>query len=106
MVNVTENYKLVEVLINGKLETVKINTSDAWNVFEFISDEKTFKVEENDQVQFTVDGGSAKVGTIVKLSGKGEKTKIKIVPLDQECEEIWSVMSIQEGSFKVIKKEA
>ena len=100
MVNVTENYKLME--IDG--EEKKVNTSEAWNVFEFEYEDKITTVNEGDTIEFVVESGELKTGVILKASGKGEKTKIKIVPTNTPCEEIWSVMDIQEGTFKVIKK--
>lgn len=51
MVNVLDNYKLIELEINGDTETVRINTSEAWNVLEFEVNGKKAVVNENNKIK-------------------------------------------------------
>ncbi len=103
MVNVTNNYKLIDLEINGEQMTVQINTPDAWNVFEFVVNHTTTAVNEGDMISFVVESSAElKTGLVVKITGKSEKTKIKIIPTGQDCEEIWGVISIKDDSLQVI----
>lgn len=102
MLKVTDNYK--EILIEGKIH--KINTSDAWGVFEVEIDGQTVKVNVGDVIEFVVEGsGEIKKGTITKISGKKAKTKIQMIPFGMDCEEIRSVASIVDGSLVLIDNE-
>lgn len=106
MVNVTNNYKLIDLTIDGEEMTLPINTSDAWSVMEVQFDGKTIVVNENDIVEFIIDStGEIKKGVVTKLKGKGDKTKIQLRPIGLDCEEIWSVISLREGSLKVIGQD-
>ena len=102
MVKVIDSYKLLGTMVNGKEEVIKVNTSDAWNVFEFAFDGKKGVVNEGDDIEFITENGEKKKGNVLKISGKKEKTKIQIVPEAQEYEEIWSVVSIKDGTLKII----
>jgi hypothetical protein len=102
MVNVVSSYKLLTTEIDGKEKTIKVNTSDAWNVFEFVFDGKKGVVSEGDDISFVTENAELKKGQIVKISGKKEKTKIQILPEACEYEEIWSVTSIKDGTLQVI----
>jgi hypothetical protein len=105
MVNISKNYKRIELEIDGKVQIVPIKTSEAWNVFEFDFDGNTYEVNENDTVSFVTESGEKKNGIITKILGTKEKTKVQIIPTGMECEEIWSVMSIKDGTFRVIKTD-
>ena len=106
MVNVSDNYKLINLEVDGEDRIIQINTSDAWNVMEIQFEGKTIVINENDTIEFVVDSsGELKTGILTKITGKGDKTKIQVRPLLMDCEEIWSIISIREGSFKVITDE-
>jgi hypothetical protein len=105
MVNVTKSYKLIELLIDGKVKIIGIDPKDAWSVFEFSFNDETFVVNEGDIIEFITENGELKTGNILKIKGKKEKTKLQIVPTGMEHEETWSVLSIKEGTFKVINKQ-
>ena len=62
------------------------------------------RVDEGNVVKFTVEStGEAKSGTVTKVSGKGEKAKLQIIPVGFEHEEVWSVIAMEEDSLQVIK---
>lgn len=103
MINVTQNYKLVEMEIDGEMRTERLDEKP-WNVVEVEFEGKTTTVNEGDQISFVVESGELIEGILNKLSGKGEKTKLQINPLGKEYEQIWSVVSIKEGTLKVIGK--
>ena len=56
-------------------------------------------ISEGDNVKFRTDSGELKQGKLIKFDGKKEKLKLQIMPVGSECEEIWSVMVMSEGSL-------
>jgi hypothetical protein len=56
-------------------------------------------ISEGDNVKFCTDSGEVKQGKLIKFNGKKEKLKLQIMPVGSECEEIWSVMVMSEGSL-------
>jgi hypothetical protein len=58
-------------------------------------------VSEGDNIQFDLESGEVKKGTVMKLQGKGDKLKIQLLPENRECEEIWSVLQMVDGSLKL-----
>jgi translation initiation factor IF-1 len=78
-------------------------TKNVFKSFEVEGKEGTIRVNEGDKITFCLDSGEFRTGVITKLSGKGEKTKIQILPENASCEEVWSVLVIAEGSLEVIK---
>jgi len=104
MINVADNYKLIELEIDGEMRTERINPSDAWNVFEVVSLEgKKTTIHEGNAIQFVIESGEVITGVLEKIQGKGEKTKLQINPVESECQQIWSVGSIKEDTLKVIE---
>ena len=63
---------------------------------------KGIRIDEGDFIGFATETGESIKGTVTKISGKGEKTKLQIVPKDSQKEEIWSVLVIAEDSLSVI----
>lgn len=61
------------------------------------------RVDEGDSIQFTTEDGVVVTGKLTKISGKGEKTKLQIVPEGDQKEEIWSVLVMSDGSLEVVK---
>ena len=101
MINVTNSYKLIDMNIDGKEKTLKVDPKEAWNVFEVEFDGNTIKVQEGDKISFITENSEIKEGLILKVKGKKEKTKLQIVPTGMDYE-IWSVLSIKEGTLKVL----
>ena len=82
------------------LEIIK----DAYKSIEIMgNNEDSITVKEGNFIKFATENGEEKVGRVVKLAGKGEKTNITIIPEDSECKEIWDIENIAEGSLIVIK---
>jgi hypothetical protein len=104
MINVSDNYKLVNMEIDGE-ERVERLDEKPWNVMTVEFDGKETVVQEGDEIQFVVETGEIIEGVVNKISGKGEKTKLQINPFGKEYETIWSIISIKEGTLKVIVKE-
>lgn len=101
MVQVTNSYKLIETEVDGERKVLLINPKDAWSVIEFVYAGEIFKVNEGDLISFVTESGEIKKGHIKKITGKKDKTKIQLIPEGMECEEIWQVTAIKEGTFKV-----
>jgi hypothetical protein len=100
MINVIQNKKLVN--IND--EIVDIKPLESWNSFEFELDGEVCEVNENDKIEFTIEGNEIKIiGTVLKIKGSKQKTVIEI-----DCEEdVYTrnicVNVIDEDSLKVIE---
>lgn len=58
-------------------------------------------ISEGDPIQFCLESGEVRTGKLVKLIGKGDKLKLQILPTLKECEEIWSVLQMADGSLKL-----
>jgi hypothetical protein len=104
LVNVTDNYKLITLDIDGEERTERLDEKP-WNVVDVEFEGKTTTINEGDQISFVVESGELIEGVLEKISGKGEKTKLQINPFDKEYQQIWSIVSIKEGTLKVIDKE-
>ena len=101
MLNVERNFKLINLPIDGKERTVEIDTKEAWTVVEFEINGETVAVHEGNQIEFVTESGENVVGQVVKITGKGEKTKLQIMPIEADCEQIWKVVNIK--TLKVIE---
>lgn len=106
MVDITDNYKLVNVFVDSTEKTVRVNTSDAWNVVEFEFEGAKTTINEGDEIEFIIDTGEKISGTLLKIAGKKEKTKFQIKPFMSECEQIWSITSIKEGTLKLLNSSS
>lgn len=104
MVNVSDNYKLVNMEIDGEERTERLDEKP-WNVMEVEFEGKTTTIQEGDEISFVVETGEIVEGILNKISGKKEKTKLQINPFGKEYETIWSVISIKEGTLKVIENK-
>lgn len=65
------------------------------------SEEGSVTISEGDKIQFALESGLEKKGRVTKLQGKDDKLKIQIIPQDKECEEIWPVVVMVDGSLKL-----
>lgn len=78
--------------------------TDAFKSFEVEGQNGTIRIDEGDKIKFCTEAGVDKRGVVTKIQGKGEKTKILILPEGRECEELWSIIAMAEGSLDVIKE--
>jgi hypothetical protein len=62
-------------------------------------------ISEGDKIQFCLESGLIKKGVVTKFQGKDDKLKIQMMPLKNDCEEIWSVLVMAEGSLKLDNEE-
>lgn len=99
MVSVTETKKLTKLDFNGKEIVVNSEDTVVWNRIKVEDDGSEITVNEGDTIQFTTDSGELKNGIVAKISGKKEKTKIKIA-FEDGHDETWSICSIQDNSLK------
>lgn len=104
MINVTDNFKLVDIEIDGEVRTERLDEKP-WNVMTVEFEGKETTIEEGNQISFVVESGEIIEGILNKIKGKGEKTKLQMNPFGKEYEQIWSVVSIKEGTLKVIENE-
>lgn len=75
--------------------------ADPYKSFEVEGKNGTIRINEGDNVKFVTEAGEIVKGRVTKISGKGEKAKIQIVPEGAEKEEIWSLMVMVEGSLEL-----
>ena len=62
-------------------------------------------ISEGDKIRFCLESGEVKRGVITKLIGKDDELKIQILPEDKQCEEIWPVLVMADGSLKLDEEE-
>jgi translation initiation factor IF-1 len=79
--------------------------NDVFRSFEVSSKNGIIRIDEGDNVKFCTEAGEEVKGRVAKISGKGEKAKIQIVPEGAEKEEIWSLIVMAEGSLELDKEE-
>lgn len=104
MINVVDNYKKVNMVIDGK-ERVERLDEKPWNVVTIENEGEKITAEEGDQVEFVVDSGEVISGVLSKITSSNEKTKLQVKLFGSEREQICPVTSINEGTFKVVKTE-
>lgn len=76
--------------------------TDAFKSFETEDkNSKVVRVDEGNTIQFALETGEVVKGKLTKISGKGDKTKLQIVPEGGQKEEIYSVLVLAEGSLSV-----
>ena len=80
-------------------------STDAFKSVEVLNGGKVVRIDEGNLINFATETGESITGRVTKISGKGEKTKLQIVPKDSQKEEIWSVMFIADDSLKVVEDE-
>jgi hypothetical protein len=69
-------------------------------------DEETLiTISEGDKIQFCLENGEVKKGTVTKFNGKDDKLKIQMFSADDGCEMIWSVLQMADGSLKLQDEE-
>lgn len=83
---------------------VTVNT-DAFKSVEVLKGDNVIRIDEGDLINFATETGESITGRVTKISGKGEKTKLQIVPKDSQKEEIWSVLVMAEDSLIVVNNE-
>jgi len=81
---------------------VEIKVNPYKSVVVLDNDGEELTISEGNQVQFCLDSGLVKKGRITKLQGKGDKLKIQLLPNEKECEEIWPIVVISDGSLRLI----
>ena len=79
---------------------------DAYKSIVVMVDGEEVIISEGDKITFVSEfTGEKKVGVLTKISGKGDKTKIQIMPNGSQCEEVWSITVIAEDSLKLFEEE-
>ena len=80
-------------------------STDVFKSVEVLNGSKIIRIDEGNLINFATETGESITGRVTKISGKGEKTKLQIVPKDSQKEEIWSVMVMSEDSLIVVEDE-
>ena len=76
---------------------VKVNPYKSVVILDSEGEEIT--ISEGDQIKFCLESGVVKKGRVTKLQGKDDKLKIQMIPQEKECEEIWPVIVMSDGSL-------
>ncbi|MDF2950497.1 MAG: hypothetical protein K0S18_80 [Anaerocolumna sp.] len=63
--------------------------------------EGSLRIDEGMKIKFVAETGEVISGTLTKISGKGEKTKLQIIPYGAQKEEIWALTVMQESSLGI-----
>jgi formylmethanofuran dehydrogenase subunit D len=68
-------------------------------------DGNKLRIDEGNPIRFVTEQGEIIEGIVTKLSGKGDKAKIQIIPNGAVAEQIWSVLTIKEGTLEVVAEK-
>lgn len=63
------------------------------------------RIDEGMKITFAAETGEKISGTLTKISGKGEKTKLQIIPYGAQKEEIWSLAVMAESSLHIDQED-
>jgi len=80
-------------------------STDAFKSVEVLNGGKVVRIDEGNLINFATETGESITGRVTKISGKGEKTKLHIVPNGGQKEEIWMLLVMAEDSLKVVEDE-
>jgi hypothetical protein len=78
-----------------------ITVTNTFKSVEVETTEGALRIDEGMKIKFTVETGELISGTLTKISGKGEKTKLQIIPYGAQKEEIWALAVMAEGSLGI-----
>jgi hypothetical protein len=78
-----------------------ITVTNPFKSMEVETTEGALRIDEGMKIKFTAETGELISGTLTKISGKGEKTKLQIIPYGAQKEEIWALAVLQEGSLAI-----
>jgi predicted transcriptional regulator len=67
--------------------------------------EGTLRIDEGMKIKFAAETGEKISGTLTKISGRGEKTKLQIIPYGAQKEEIWALAVMMESSLGIDDSE-
>ena len=68
------------------------------------ADGNPVRIDEGDDIELIADSGVHKTGVLMKIVGSAKERKLQILPSQSECEEVWSLYNIADGSLKVIDR--
>lgn len=83
---------------------VLVNTNP-FKSMEIETAEGTLRIDEGMKIKFATETGELIKGSLTKISGKGEKTKLQIIPYGAQKEEIWALAVMAEGSLGIDESE-
>lgn len=63
------------------------------------------RIDEGMKIRFAIETGEIIQGTLSKITGKGDKTKLQIIPYGSQKVEIWSLAVMAEGSLGIDEVE-
>ena len=69
------------------------------------ADGSGLRIAEGMKITFAAERGEKISGSLTKISGKGEKTKLQIIPYGAQKEEIWALAVMMEGSLTIDDSE-
>jgi hypothetical protein len=84
---------------------IVVDTNIYKSVVVLNEEESPILISEGDKIQFDLESGEVKKGQLQKLQGKDDKLKLTILPEGKECQEIWSVLVMVDGSLKTINED-
>lgn len=83
---------------------VNVLTSAYKSIVAETNEGEQLTVSEGMHITFSVNAGTVRTGTLNKISGKEEKTKLQITPDGAQNEEIWLIAVVDEGSLSIVEE--
>jgi len=79
-------------------------TENPYKSIQIETDEGIITVREGDNIEFIVEeSGEKVVGFVTKFISKDEKLKVQIFSKTWNCELIWPIVQISEGTLKLVE---
>ena len=82
-----------------------LTTTNPFKSVEVETANGVLRIDEGMKIAFAAETGEKISGTLTKISGKGEKTKLQIIPYGAQKEEIWSLSVMSEGSLHIDQED-
>lgn len=83
---------------------ILVDTNPYKSVVVLNENEDRVTLSEGDHIQFTLESGEVRQGTLTKMLGKDEKLKIQMLSSEKNCEEIWPTLIMVDGSLKLAEE--
>jgi len=82
-----------------------LTTTNPFKSVEVETANGVLRIDEGMKITFAAETGEKISGTLTKISGKGEKTKLQIIPYGAQKEEIWGLSVMAEGSLHIDQED-
>ena len=87
--------------MKGGIAIIQVEKNPYKSIVVQDKDGEDITISEGKDIKFVLESGEVRKGRLIKLQGKDDKLKLQIMPEGEEHEEIWSMMSLVDGSLEL-----